>query len=102
MPSQRRRPPLSVREAELAMLAGLVLLAFFFRIWQLAEVPSGLLWDEGATGIDVVPLFHGQFPIFFAAHSGHEPLLFYAQAGALWLFGWSSFSLRQPANLDVP
>ena len=74
-----------------------MLLAFSFRIWKLAEIPSGLLWDEGGSGLDVLPLFHSQWPVFFEAHSGHEPLLFYAQALSLKWFGWSPLSLRLPA-----
>ena len=85
------------RHSELVGFTSVVLLAFFFRIWQLPSIPSGLLWDEGGNGLDVVPLFHGQLPIFFEGHSGHEPLLFYAQALSLKLFGWTPLALRLPA-----
>ncbi|HLG74290.1 MAG TPA: glycosyltransferase family 39 protein [Chloroflexota bacterium] len=88
---------LSRRTPYWVSVVGLPLLAFFFRIWQLPAVPSGLLWDEGGSGLDVTPLFRGQWPIFFEGHSGHEPLLFYTQAASLKLLGWTPFALRLPA-----
>ncbi len=88
----KRRP-----HVDLAAFAVLLLLGFFFRIWSLPSVPSGLTWDEAAEGLEAARLFRGEFPIFFPEHGGHEPLLIYLQAASLRLFGWSAFSLRLPS-----
>jgi hypothetical protein len=82
--------------ADLQAFTVLLLLGFFFRVYRLPDVPSGLTWDEGAEGLETIPLFHGRFPLFFPEHGGHEPLLIYLQAASLKLFGWSVFSLRLP------
>jgi 4-amino-4-deoxy-L-arabinose transferase-like glycosyltransferase len=85
-----------VSAAHLRAFALVILTGFFFRVYQLPAIPSGLTWDEGAEGLEAARLFHGEFPVFFPEHGGHEPLLIYAQAAALKLFGWSPFALRLP------
>lgn len=87
----------SDRDRALLGCGAVILLGFFLHIWHLPQTPSGLLWDEGASGLDLVPLFQGQAPIFFPGHSGHPPIFFYLAAGALKVFGWTPFSLRLPA-----
>jgi 4-amino-4-deoxy-L-arabinose transferase-like glycosyltransferase len=78
-------------------VAVVVLAGFFFRVWLLTRVPSGMLWDEGASGLDASVLAQGHFYLFDTAHSGHEPLVLYAQAASLRLFGWTPFALRLPS-----
>ena len=88
--------PSSRRQVDLAAFVSLLLLGFFFRIWNLVELPPGLTWDEGAEGLDAAALFHGRFPVFFPEHSGHEPALAYLHAAALKVLGWNVFALRIP------
>lgn len=71
-------------------------MGFLFRIWDLARVPNGLTWDEGAEGLDAAQVLQGHPAVFFPANSGHEPAMAYAHALTLKLFGWSAFSMRLP------
>ncbi|MBV8085961.1 MAG: glycosyltransferase family 39 protein [Chloroflexi bacterium] len=84
------------RLQELLGFAGVILIGFFFRTFKWPDVPSGLTWDEGAEGLEAADPFHGQFPLFFSEHGGHEPLLIYLQSISLKVFGWSVPSLRLP------
>ena len=65
-------------------------------MYQLANVPNGLTWDEGAEGLDAAQVLQGHGAVFFPNNSGHEPAMAYAHAAALKLFGWTAFSMRLP------
>src|SRR5438132_9747880 len=86
----------SIRQRELGAITLILLAGFFLRTLKLSEVPSGMLWDEAASGLDLLPLFDGRFPVFFTEHSGHEAMFFYLAAASLKAFGWTAFASRLP------
>ncbi len=79
---------------EWPLVIGLVLLAFFFRVWQLNDVPPGLHHDEVIIGQVAKDILRGNFAIYFTAGYGHEPLYHYLVAGFFAVIGASAFALR--------
>ncbi len=76
-------------------LVVILLAAFLLRFPRLADVPPGLFYDEASDGIDVARVARGeQFPIFFEANAGREPLFNYLQAAAVLTLGLTPFALR--------
>ena len=73
---------------------GLLLIAFFFRVWQLNDVPPGLHHDEVIIGQVAKDILRGHFGIYFTAGYGHEPLYHYVVAGMFGAIGANAFVLR--------
>lgn len=69
------------------ILIGIVLIAVFFRFWQLGTLPGGLFPDEAANGLDVNAIFDGQIQPFYERGNGREALFFYFLAAAVKMFG---------------
>lgn len=65
----------------------IILLAFFFRFWQIGSLPGGLFPDEAANGLDVNSILKGDLRPFYERGNGREALFFYALALAVSLFG---------------
>ncbi len=79
---------------EWPLVVGLLLLAFFMRVWQLNDVPPGLHHDEVIIGQVAKDILRGNFAIYFTAGYGHEPLYHYGVAGFFAALGASAFALR--------
>ena len=79
---------------EWPIVLGLLLIAFFFRVWQLNDVPPGLHHDEVIIGQVAKEILRGHFGIYFTAGYGHEPLYHYAVAGMFGAIGANVFVLR--------
>jgi 4-amino-4-deoxy-L-arabinose transferase-like glycosyltransferase len=79
---------------EWTAVIGLLLIAFFFRVWQLDEVPSGLHHDEVIIGQVAKDILRGHLAIYFAPGYGHEPLYHYLVAGMFSAIGANAFVLR--------
>lgn len=79
---------------EWPVVVGLLLLAFFMRVWQLNDVPPGLHHDEVIIGQVAKDILRGNFAIYFTAGYGHEPLYHYLVAGFFAALGASAFTLR--------
>lgn len=92
MSSTRRRP-----HAELLLVVVFLLIGFWLRAWQLAEVPPGLTHDEAGHGHDAAHILKGLTPIYFTVGYGREPLFDYLNAGWIALAGASPFTLRAAA-----
>lgn len=115
------KPPPRFRFAwRYVVLAGILLLAAFLRLWNLDTLPPGLAHDEAYNGLDALSLLDGenfpifyegwelyalnahegrpvqetQTPIFFEGNFGREPLHIYLMAISLRLFGATPFALR--------
>jgi 4-amino-4-deoxy-L-arabinose transferase-like glycosyltransferase len=73
---------------------GLLLVAFFFRVWQLNDVPPGLHHDEVIIGQVAKDILRGNLGIYFTAGYGHEPLYHYMVAGMFSAGGANAFVLR--------
>jgi hypothetical protein len=79
---------------EWPIVIGLLLIAFFFRVWQLNDVPPGLHHDEVIIGQVARDILRGHLGIYFTAGYGHEPLYHYAVAGMFSAIGANAFVLR--------
>ena len=75
-------------------MIGLLLIAFFFRVWQLNDVPPGLHHDEVIIGQVAKDILRGHLGIYFTAGYGHEPLYHYVVAGMFSAIGANAFVLR--------
>lgn len=64
-----------------------ILLAVFFRFWQIWDLPGGLFPDEAANGLDVNSILQGDLKPFYERGNGREALFFYALAASVALFG---------------
>ena len=86
----------------------ILLLAGFFRFWNLASLPSGLNWDEISHGYNAYSLLKtgkdqwGQsWPIFNFRAYGDYPTTanLYFTLPSIALFGLNAFSIRLPAAI---
>ncbi len=69
-------------------LAGILILAGFFRIWQLSSLPPGLYSDEAAYAFDAVKtLESGDFRVFYPDNNGREGLYIWILALVFKFFG---------------
>jgi hypothetical protein len=74
---------------------GVILVAFFFRFYRLADHPLGLFFDPAINGLDAVRLIQRGSPvIFFPTNGGREALFMYLLMPFIWLFDTTPFSLR--------
>jgi 4-amino-4-deoxy-L-arabinose transferase-like glycosyltransferase len=79
---------------EWPVVIGLLLIAFFFRVWMLNDVPPGLHHDEVIIGQVAKDILRGNLGIYFTAGYGHEPLYHYLVAGMFGAIGANAFVLR--------
>lgn len=68
-------------------LTFIILIATFFRLWQITQLPDGLFPDEAANGLDVNSILQGDRSPFFERGNGREGLFFYLLALSVELFG---------------
>jgi hypothetical protein len=73
-------PRRSGTRLELALVALLLLLAAFFRLYRLDSVPMGLTPDLAFNGLDARDVLAGHLPVFFPRNNGREALFIYFQA----------------------
>lgn len=77
------------------VMAGVILVAFFFRFYRLADHPLGLFFDPAINGLDSTRLIQrGGFTLFFPTNGGRESLFMYLIIPFIWLFGPTPLSLR--------
>ena len=84
---------------EWALVAVVTALAMALRFFALGEIPPGLYRDEAFNGLDGLDVLAGQWPIYFAANRGREPLFIYLIAAAVGLLGRTPGALRLAAAL---
>ena len=77
----------------------IVTLAAALRTFALGEIPSGLYHDEAFNGLDALKVLAGQWPIYFAANHGREPLFIYLIAVTVGLLGRTPGALRLAAAI---
>ncbi len=71
--------------------------AVLLRFVNLGTWPPGLYRDEAFNGLDGLRVLAGEFPIFFTANNGREPLYIYLTALSVGLFGRSVLAVRLAA-----
>lgn len=83
-----------VSRIELALVVLLLLLAFFFRTYELAGLGLGLEHDEVAEWQIASSIRHGENALFFKEAYGQEPLFLYLMAGSTALIGDNVVAIR--------
>ncbi|MBX4187542.1 MAG: glycosyltransferase family 39 protein [Candidatus Doudnabacteria bacterium] len=68
-------------------LVTILLIAAFFRLWQINSLPGGLFPDEAANGLDINSIFNGDIQPFYERGNGREALFFYVIALVVSIFG---------------
>jgi 4-amino-4-deoxy-L-arabinose transferase-like glycosyltransferase len=79
---------------ELTIVVLCLLLAFFFRTYELTGLGLGLEHDEVAEWQIADGIRHGENALFFKEAYGQEPLFLYLMAGSITLFGDNVFAIR--------
>jgi 4-amino-4-deoxy-L-arabinose transferase-like glycosyltransferase len=79
---------------ELALVVILLLLAFFFRTYELTGLGLGLEHDEVAEWQIANNIRHGENALFFKEAYGQEPLFLYLMAGSTALIGDNVLAIR--------
>lgn len=88
------------------LLAAIVAIAFFLRIYKVDKIPPSLSWDEVSIGYNAYSILktgrdeHGQFlPLAaFAAYGDYKPpLAIYLTVPAVAIFGLGDFAVRLPS-----
>lgn len=78
-----------------AAVIAIILIAFFFRFYRLADHPLGIFFDPAINGLDTVRLIQrGRPVIFFPTNGGREAFFMYLLIPFVKLFGTTPFSLR--------
>jgi len=73
----------------------IILIAFFFRFYRLADYPLGIFFDPAITGLDAIRLMQRGGPvIFFPTNGGREAFFMYLLIPFIWLFDTTPFSMR--------
>ena len=83
-------PPGQIRpHRETLALALILILAAFFRFYQLRSIPPGFHYDEAYEALEAwrVLTQRGYHPVFFAGNFGVEPMFIYLTSLAFRLFG---------------
>src|SRR5438105_14605255 len=69
------------------LLLAIILLAVFFRFYQIAAMPGGLFPDEAANGLDINLMEQGHLQPFYERGNGREALFFYMEWTSVAAFG---------------
>ena len=78
-----------------ALFVVILLLAVFFRFWQIGSVPPGLYPDEAMNGTNALQALEGgDFLPYYIDNNGREGLFINLQALAIWFFGNEAWVLR--------
>ncbi|HFQ94157.1 MAG TPA: hypothetical protein ENK32_09125 [Anaerolineae bacterium] len=123
-----RHPVARLPRRLVIILTLILLLAAFFRFWQLGSFPPGFYHDEAYNSLDALSLTQGKtfpqfyegwelyaqdahaerpptetrFPLFFEGNYGREPFHIYLMALSVKLFGPTPFAIRAvPALFGV-
>lgn len=88
-----RTVPLSPisRRTEWIIVAVILLVAAFLRLYQLDVVPPGFTHDEAAHGNDALAILHGARPLYETIGYGREPLYDYAVALTMGLLARTDY-----------
>jgi hypothetical protein len=90
------------------LLLFVLLVASFLRLYKLAELPSGLTWDEAAIGYNGYAIsttgkdeWLKQLPVSFRSFGDYKaPLAIYVSAAFSYFFGLSPWLVRLPFALS--
>lgn len=74
------------------LFAGILLIAIFFRLFLIDQLPGGLFPDEAANGLDINSMQQGDLQPFYERGNGREALFFYMLWGSVEVFGKTPFA----------
>jgi len=77
----------------------IILLAVFFRFYQIVKMPGGLFPDEAANGLDINLMQQGHLQPFYERGNGREALFFYMEWGSSALFGKTPWAFHMTSAL---
>lgn len=81
--------------SQLVLIAAVVLVACFFRLYRLDAIPSGLSTDEAAAGVNAESVLDGNLQLFYPPFD--EPVFVYASSVGIALFGPTVLGLHVAA-----
>jgi len=87
------------RSQELTILAFILMVAAFFRLYDLDGAIPVLFYDEGGQGLDALDILAGHPSLFFSRSFGKEPLFIYLVTPFVALLGRAILAVRLPAAL---
>ncbi len=80
---------------EIALFAGILLLAIFFRFWRFLEFPPGLWYDEAVNGIDAFSIMDkDHLTVWRSSNFGHSTIFFYLLIASFKTFDYTVFAMR--------
>ena len=82
------------RRTEAVILLAILIIAAWFRFYQLDSIPPGFTHDEAGHGYDAIAIAHGARPLYETVGYGREPLYDYVVAWAMPLLGENYLTLR--------
>jgi len=83
-----------LKGSEWFLVLAFTALAAVLRLYALDRLPAGLYHDEAYNGLDALQVLQGQWPIFFEANNGREPLFIYLVALAVSTLGRNPLAIR--------
>jgi len=89
------RSPLLTRRQAALVAAGITLLAFAVRVWQLDAVPPGWNDDELSNAFVLAQkVLQGDISVYYVDATGHEGLYHLLAAGFVGTFGYNAMGIR--------
>jgi len=86
---------LAIRQSDLLLFLAVLPTAIFFRFYQLADMPPGILGDESLNGLQAMRVLQGEeHPLFFDVEFGKQPMHIYLEAVSFYFLGASEFAVR--------
>ncbi len=82
------------RRTEAVILLIILIIAAWFRFYQLDSVPPGFTHDEAGHGHDAIAIAHGARPVYETVGYGREPLYDYVVAWVMPILGENYLTLR--------
>jgi len=82
------------RRTEAVILLVILIIAAWFRFYQLDTIPPGFTHDEAGHGHDAIAIAHGARPVYETVGYGREPLYDYVVAWVMPIFGEDYLTLR--------
>ena len=80
---------------ELALLAGVIGLAIFFRFFRFTSFPPGIWYDEAINGTDALSIIdHDHITAWRTSNFGHSTIYFYLLIVSFRAFGYTVFAFR--------
>jgi 4-amino-4-deoxy-L-arabinose transferase-like glycosyltransferase len=84
-----------MQKKTLFLLIVILVIAAFFRMWKLNEIPPGLYPDVALNGTQAFEaLKTGNFKLFYPENNGREGLIMWLIALSFWIFGVSIWSIK--------